>query len=66
MALPEDGGRVLFADAPAGWGELGFPEFDEFGGRLHYQVVSDVPGRQDAGRVWMRSEAMRAKQPALC
>jgi hypothetical protein len=53
VPLPEDGGRVLFADAPAGWGELGFPEFDEFGGRLHYQVVSNVPGRQDAGRVWM-------------
>ena len=53
VAQPEDGGRVLFADAPHGWGDLGFPEFDNQGGRLHYEIVSNVPGRQDAGRIWM-------------
>jgi len=31
VATPEAGGRVLIVTAPAGWGELGFPEVDAQG-----------------------------------
>ena len=55
MAPPEEARFIQFAVAPAGWGELEFTEFDEFGGRLHYQVVRNVLGRKDASRVWMTS-----------
>ena len=46
------GGRVIFVIAPHGWGALGFPETDSSGRRVRYQVVRNVPGRQDAGRIW--------------
>jgi hypothetical protein len=49
---PEEGGRVIFVLAPHGWGALGFPETDSSGRRVRYQVVRNVPGRQDAGRIW--------------
>jgi hypothetical protein len=52
VATPEEGGRVIFVLAPHGWGALGFPETDSSGRRVRYQVVRNVPGRQDAGRIW--------------
>jgi hypothetical protein len=38
--------------APKGWAALGFPEVDSEGRKVRYQVVRNVPGRQDAGRIW--------------
>jgi len=52
VASLEQGGRVLFVKASDGWAELGFPEFDSDGRKVRYQVVRNVPGRQDAGRIW--------------
>jgi hypothetical protein len=49
---PEDGGRIIFVFAPKGWAALGFPEVDSEGRKVRYQVVRNVPGRQDAGRIW--------------
>ena len=49
---PENGGRVIFVFAPKGWAALGFPEVDSEGRKVRYQVVRNVPGRQDAGRIW--------------
>ena len=49
---PEEGGRVLFAEVPVGWSELGFPEVDENGDRLYYRILKNIPGRRDAGRIW--------------
>ena len=43
---------MIFVLAPHGWGALGFPETDSSGRRVRYQVVRNVPGRQDAGRIW--------------
>ena len=43
---------MLIVTAPAGWGQLRFPEVDAQGYKVHYQVVRNVPGRQDAGRIW--------------
>ena len=49
---PEQGGRVLFAEVPAGWSELGFPEVDANGDKLYYRILKNIPGRRDAGRIW--------------
>jgi hypothetical protein len=34
VLTPEEGGRVLFAEVPEGWSQLGFPEVDECGDKL--------------------------------
>jgi len=63
VATPNDGGRVLVVPAPAGWAALGFPEIDSAGCRVFYQVVRNVPGRQDAGRIWqMKYDTFFAEQ----
>ena len=49
---PEEGGRVLFAEVPSGWSQLGFPEVDARGNKLYYQILKNIPGRRDAGRIW--------------
>ena len=52
MLTPEEGGRVLFAEVPEGWSQLGFPEVDERGDKLYYRILKNIPGRRDAGRIW--------------
>ena len=52
MPSPEDGGRIIFVFSPKGWAALGFPEVDSEGRKVRYQVVRNVPGRQDAGCIW--------------
>ena len=52
VPTPEEGGRVLYARVPPGWSEFGYPEYDSSGGRNYFQVVGNVPGRQDAGVIW--------------
>ena len=52
VPTPEQGGRVLFAPVPEGWGEFGYPERDSSGNRNFFKVVGNVPGRQDAGVIW--------------
>jgi hypothetical protein len=49
---PEEGGRVLSAEVPEGWSQLGFPEVDANGDKLYYRILKNIPGRRDAGRIW--------------
>ena len=46
------GGRYLFVEVPKGFTQFGYPEFDEHGNRNYFEVVGNLPGRQDAGRIW--------------
>jgi len=48
----EPGGRFLFVPVPPGFAEFGYPEKDERGRQNYFEVVGNLPGRQDAGRVW--------------
>jgi hypothetical protein len=49
--VTEPGGRVLFAPVPKGWEEFGFPA-EKDGQRMYFRVDGNMPGRQDAGKVW--------------
>ena len=49
----EPGGRFLIVPVPPGFGQFGkYPEKDEHGRQNYFEVVGNLPGRQDAGRIW--------------
>jgi hypothetical protein len=48
----EDGGRILLCHIPDELVEYGFPQHDENGNRNYIEVVGNIPGRQEAGRIW--------------
>ena len=48
----DEGGRVLFCHIPGEWAELGYDLYDENGERNMLEVVGNVPGRQEAGKIW--------------
>jgi len=58
----EEGGRALFTEVPAGWEEFGFAQFDERGDKQYFEVVGNMPGRQDAGRVWAKAYSEKLEQ----
>ena len=48
----EPGGRALFGRVPTGWKEFGFPQYNEKGEQMVFRIVGNMPGVQNAGRVW--------------
>ena len=47
------GDRFLIVPVPPGFGQFGdYPEKDEQGRQNNFEVVGNLPGRQDAGRIW--------------
>jgi len=46
------GGRALFVRVPNGFSALGDAEADDQGRPMYFEVVGNLPGRQDAGRIW--------------
>ena len=49
-----DGGRFLFVKVPPGFDKINkaWAEKDADGRQNYFEVVGNMPGRQDAGRVW--------------
>jgi hypothetical protein len=45
-------GRALFVKVPPGFAHFGFPETDKQGRPMYFEIVGNLPGRQDAGRIW--------------
>ena len=48
------GGRVLFAPVPEGFDEFGdeYQQYDADGNQMYFRIDGNLPGRQDAGRIW--------------
>lgn len=49
---PDDGGRVLFCEIPAELMEFGYEVWAEDGSRNLLEITGNVPGRQEAGKIW--------------
>jgi hypothetical protein len=49
---PDDGGRCLFAHVPAEFEEFGYSQYNEAGEKMYFEVKGNMPGRQEAGRIW--------------
>jgi len=49
---PEEGGRCLFCFIPPEMEEYGFPQYDENGQRNLLEIIGNIPGRQEAGKIW--------------
>ena len=50
----EAGGRVLYMSVLHGFGEFGFPQYNEPGECMLYLVAGNLPGRRDARLTWGR------------
>lgn len=49
---PDDGGRALFCFIPPELEKYGFPQRDKHGNRNLLEITGNIPGRQEAGKIW--------------
>jgi hypothetical protein len=49
---PDEGGRSLFCFIPDELVPFGFPQYDKDGNRNLIRIIGNIPGRQEAGKIW--------------
>ena len=54
VRAPVADGRAIFCRIPKGLEEFAFPSTDKEGKQLYWEVVGNMPGRQEAGKTWFQ------------